>query len=402
MVLRTHVPSTLCTVPILIVLVAGCNLGNVAGEGALTDASAIVESLGVTIEGGDHHEAPPLLVHETIDASGAQREFRETFEFANSSEAAVTVTLRNVSCTCFKVLVGVKAIKRGDRFCIDAQDRAKVTFCYRPDRAPRDYSYHAEFAVKRLDGALQRVLVQWNVKVIADVEVNPPAVCHRFGKSDDDAVDRNLHIRRVTRTSGSAPCRMEFLDMPPEVEVLEAHERDSRLLGGHRAGRQDFWVQEWEAQVRLHCTDDVGTDARNQAFRIGFCQPDGLMAATHSVPVAMRRGYGIEHPTVVSFGVVAPGASRTKRILLAAADGERFRVTAVKSESLSFDISFADGGKETRQWLDCTFHAGTDSCSLINKGEIQIQTTHPDARTITLRAIARVAAPREAASGGGG
>jgi hypothetical protein len=319
---------------------------------------------------GAAFEAPAVLLSDVTSST----KLEHVCEFQNLTAAPACVHIENIPCGCLLVwsLTENRQLKKDDSLILTPNGKQAIKFSFSVAPTPELQSHSAQFVVDGAYGREEPLSVRMCIRVLADLVVTPPVLSHAFVFSDPLLVEKTITIRRIVRSEGEPKLGLRLGRLPPDVELTGLVDK-----GGAEA-EGGIWIHTWEAGFALTRSDRLtGTFA--SGFDVLF---DGPQVASRHVPVTLRKQFGIEmKPGTCDFGSVPRAESRSRKMLLVAADEKPFSIEGADSSSPEVAVAVDRSKAATRHWVELTARPA-------KKGEwqaeIRFRTTHPEARTLTL------------------
>jgi hypothetical protein len=316
-------------------------------------------------------QLPALLLSEIPGA----KTIAHRFEIENRSEAPQQVRFQGRSCNCLGLSLPDEAreLKTGDTFALGANERKALQLALQVAARSETQAHTAHFVAVGPGSEEVPLDLRVVVPVLADVTIVPPVVYHEFASSAPATVEKKLLIRRTGRGQVPVPALPQFIDLPPQVELLAVTPTDSEQP------YPELWTQGWKALLVVNTRPSLeSTFAGSFLISLSKSPP-----STTRIPVTLRRCSGVEvNPTSLDFGAVPRGEPCRRKFRLASADEKSFRIVKVESDAASFTPSIEKFASALHHWIDVTFDAREVG---EHRARIVIETTHPDSPRLTVQ-----------------
>jgi len=348
----------LAGVPAAIVLAlsaAGCGHAPAVEEQSLLRAEPATQEL------------PALLLGELTRGTTAGRDVQARFVIKNDSAQPQRLKFVGTSCYCAGLLRHGKKLKNGAELEIAAGGRETVEIVAHVVPQVQTHSFCATLVPQEQTGA-DPLELRFFVPVIADVKFTPEVVLHEFVAKGAEPVEHRVRIERTIRSATSPREECRKLVPPNHVQLVRIEQ-----VAPPRKIEPGLWRVAWNATLKIDSDQRLQGVGQPGTAVVTFTEGNHV-TRTAPLPVILRRRFGIEAARDVHLGFVAPGESRTRKLLISAADQRKFAVRSVHSTSreISAGTTALDGA---RHWVDITYHAA-QSGKL--RSEVELETDHPD------------------------
>ncbi len=331
------------------------------GSGCQPDSQAPQFPIHVTNPNRISHA---LLLSEVQQADVPAELLDADFLLENRSSTPQTITLVGKSCSCYGVRLDDAPLELHVPMTLEPSSSRVLRFEVAPPSKAAENSWVVRLA--SIDGQKQELKLSLKVRVYADVRLEPDAIVTSIppdstqpGTRSSSALRHDLTIRRTWRGEKS--------DTPvPSLKGLPTGWGYTRPVVSEEPREVDvgLWQQTWQTAVQFSATplSVVGpaleADSENQEVRLKVTPlevgdsegPMSPQAMRHAVGVhrikasfeanngetvaahgrfVVRAQPGIVGPTVVHWGSITAGESRTRRIMLSASDDRAFTINSV-------------------------------------------------------------------------
>lgn len=243
--------------------------------------------------------------------------------------------------------------------------------------------YMASFEASAVDeGEPKSMVAELHVRSYADVVLQPDVLTHDFSNKDGASARLSFVVTRFGRGDKPEKVKPALIQLPPMVQVVAAQPR-----GAAAEIEPKIWRQSWNIDLAVRPDESLASVAAPHAILVRLAGPTGRTLAEVALPVLLRRVFGIEAPREVHMGIVPPGETRKKRLLVRASDGRPFKIARIRADSCAFEGSEIASRVASSHWLEAVFsskYAGD------NRSRLVIETDHPDAPTVTVELFASV------------
>jgi len=317
----------------------------------------------------------PLLASEVARNAGR---VEAKYALENLSSEPQVVRFEGVSCGCAGLRLGEKELQVGDRVTLAGGGKDCLKLSMRVPLAKSETVISASFTIPAEPGKEESLSVQCRVRVLPDILFRPSVFSCEFRSAQPRVAEKTLKVERVFRADNAVSSPLKVTRIPPQMKVL----RIERTAPASRI-EADLWREFWQISVAFTATEDLQSTAAPTALSISFDSANSPSEQTAECPVILRRAFGIEAPKMVHFGAVPMGQTRTKRLLIRAADEREFELLHIGTDSTALEVSTSTSGCKKYHWLDASYHA---ACPKALCTQILIETSHPDCPKLTIAA----------------
>lgn len=326
-----------------------------------------------------------LLVSEAQTASDAGPLIDTAFVLANPGTHPAEIELAGTGCSCYRVLVGDRAMRSGDRMPLAAGGRTTVRFEPRIPAAPQVTHFRAEFHAIPQRGPATSLPLSCTVRTFADVTVRPDVVAVTLGSAPDRPTPVRVVVEQHVRLPHLADLELDWASLPESIDCvpLQGPEPAVEVVAGLWRVRREY---------ELHCAVQ-NPPASGEPLRLPVVSRSGTkeLGRTECV-LLIRRAAGVEAPRVVHFGRVPPVESRLRRVQLRALDERPFTVTAIESRGGHATATVAGEQPASTLWVEVSLSASSG----VVDDMLVIHTDHPQTPevSIAIRAVGSAAGGR--------
>ena len=184
-------------------------------------------------------------------------------------------------------------------------------------------------------------------------------------------------VKRRTRESAAGPLLVDTVSNFVLPAKITPRSSGAKLLS------DGIYEDEWSVEVELEIPPSGDTATFDGALRF-TAAPE---AAVRSLPILLKRAYGLLAPEVIHFGRLSVGDRRARRIAVTAADGSSFRILHAHCASDAVSVDWADNESRV-QILDLALSPSLE----LDRWEefLELTTSHSQATLkIPLKAVVR-------------
>lgn len=334
-------------------------------------------------ESADANErrTPAVLVSELPPLS-SMRSVGESFDVRALQSGVQTLVLVDTSCHCVDVREGGRRLVLGQSISVTDVRTVYVAGTLR--RHAGEQSFTARFAQHYDDGTTAADPLELRIvaPVYADIELKPASVllnC-RVGNVQDSRVTLTVH--RTYRAESAIKVRPTIQDCPNWIDV------DSiQLCEPAQEFERGVWKETWQVDLHFDHSGMLGATNAPIVATVEFAPRGGGRPVEHELPIVVQRRVGIVAPHSLSVGVVPVGESRSRRLLIRAADDCEFAITRVHVEAPEFVASTTLNIPSVKHSIDVKFVA-TEVGKVPTK--LVIYTTHPEQPEVSIPLFALV------------
>ena len=323
------------------------------------------------------HRLPDILLSELYAKPVTQRLAIGVFGLENRSEVDQVLALQKKSCSCIDVYVDNKLISRGQQFILSPSVSTSLRIESPLSTKPAHHSFSVIIGVPEQNKEDRTVRFRLVAPVYADVELQPSFVRQEFSAADTDSVQRDISVTRTVRDKKLLSEPPKIGGLPPSVEVAGISKPDAL-----REVEPGIWQRSWIIGLNIKPNDELAGTAPQQTAIVGFSGSDDYKENTASLPVIIRRKFGIDAPREIAFGAVVSGQPRTRRLLIRAADDREFEVLGTNSSSAALNANVSLPGANKQHWIDLAFQSEESGKF---RETVVVRTNHPDSPRLEVR-----------------
>ena len=331
------------------------------------DASAIVVSTTHAGEVSVVTRSPALLVSDCGTLGGVlsgELRLSDVPAFLNAER----IYYDGASCGCTSVLLDSTLISVGSEHGIAGGSSVLSTQSVLGRGSVGERSSTVRFRVKSAGGNTTPVVWAHSQRILADAEALPDMLAVTFSAANSPTLKRAVKLTAHTRSPSLPVVAVATADDGAEITAI----RNPTPVTSPEPG---VWRHEWNVEllIRPLPRDNLDADVRRVSLSL-----DGVGRVT--IPVSVRRVFGVEAPSSLHFGTTVARKSVTKRLVLRSCDGRPFRVLPSPPGGV-FSVSKCPDQPGIRQIVDLTYDPkseGEHSDTLI------VRTDHPDSSELSI------------------
>ncbi len=383
---------------VLMLLQAGCSKKSEKG--------LVLVASSVTAPPILRSEAEQVVIPVRIDAP---------VQFENRSGVEQYVTIAKTGCSCYGMATVDSVLKPGERVKVLAGESKSLFFVAKELNAEAEQAFRVGLYVGGSpDGSAtadnEELRADCSMKIVPDLVVEPASiVVDVSGEEERTRMDPKVYPLKVTRVTRGRPVERTGPNLFMAPQLLEA--QPFQLEKPPEEIAPGLWRTMWKTSVELKSLpDEVHENGGRFTFDVEFPEagnpppkkPGSLRDATLptvldvvssvaprrvSGQLIVRRSKGIIAPAQLHFGVITMGSeSRTRRLIMTAADHRPFQVT-VGDVPGRFEADVDSSEPAAQQWATVTF---TPDAAGDIEGVLTLKTSHPDQRELLIKLKARV------------
>jgi hypothetical protein len=349
-------------------------------------------------------DAPPILRSEADQISIPVR-VDAPIRFENRSRVETVFRVSKTGCSCYGMATAESFLKPGEPINVPPGGSKELFFVSKELQGEAEQAFRVGF-----HAGSEELRADASMKIFPDLVLDPASIVIDLPTAGDGAKERGssaLTITRVTRGKPAEHVPPAFSMSPALIEAgPPVPEKPLKEIS------PGLWRAVWKVSVRARqFSDEIREGGGRFAFSFEFPESgdpvststggrprDGqlptILDAVGSHPsrkvtgqLILRRSKGIITPSQLHFGTIPAGSgSRTRRLVLSAADHRPFRVTIGDVPS-QFSASGDSDDPAEQQWISITFEPGAAGD---NEGKLTLKTTHPDQPEVQVTLKARV------------
>ncbi|MBX3442749.1 MAG: hypothetical protein KF774_10095 [Planctomyces sp.] len=370
-------------------------------------------------------ESPPLLVSELADVGSLPVRIDPPLVFRNPSGEETRLTLTGKGCSCYGLTTEAGEWKPEQALSVPGEGQRQFEFLAQIPPARADHRFRAEFQAEQ-NGVAVTLQAAARLRIFDDLEVDPGVLTFDVARppesNAESASDGWMQRFEVRRTTRGRPLDVE----PPEFDGLPpwALAGDWTPPGEPEQAAEGLWRLRWEGMIRVRNPPEDVSDGVRRTVRLTFPADDAPPVAAAALPIGepsprsamtdaaahdarrltdlltsrppreaslelrIVRRQGIVAPGSVHFGVLRPGQSRTRRLVLTAVDGLAFRLSATDPIE-GVQVEMSEAGAAPQHWVTVTLTPSEGARGDIRE-TLLLSTDHPHHPrvSITLRGLA--------------
>ncbi|MFO1007873.1 MAG: hypothetical protein U0929_18075 [Planctomycetaceae bacterium] len=335
-----------------------------------------------SVECLDPKQSKTWLLSEVDETFKSQPNAAFRFPIANRTDHPITVRVRSIGCSCYRVKHGETRLKVDDPVEIGAG--ATEVFSLSPPRpafdSASDYSFSLEYEAK--PGAPTSVInCQGVLNSIADVRVNPTVLTAEF-VHDSPAQAVLMEVTRTARVRGDATAPIVTRGWPEGTQVDEpvAIGEVTQVLDG-------LWKQTWRVTARVPKPSLTANPQEVWPIQVSGTRPD---SPQNQAQLMIRFRSGLSGPRLVHLGDVQVGQSVTRRVQILARDEQPFRILGPSDPNEVLSLSSESSSASKAHWSNLTMNAREPGDF---RQVMQVVTDHPQQANLAIEVRAHIVSP---------
>ena len=396
-----RLPPVRCLAPGLVVLF----VSGLVGCGGQRSGSVVLATPSVS--------APSILRSEA-EQIGAPVRVDAPLRFENQSDEDQFIAVSRTGCSCYGMATKEFLLQPGEKLKIPRRGTRELFFVTQLVDGEGAQGFRVGFTIGGIDvatgpAANEELRAECSMKVLPDLVVEPSLLVVDLPAEGEASAGRTFEIS-VQRVTRGRPEKMEPPQLMMKPELLKAE--PFRQVGEPGEVEPGLWRVEWKGTLQLgELPADIVADGGRFPFSVEFPEqheppvrrnrprPEDAMPTVLDVVVdqgdrrvsgqlVLRRSAGVIAPGEIHFGVVPSGETRTRRLVLTAADQSPF-VAKVEKAPAGVAVEFDSTEPAAQQWVSLTFAA--DSPGEVDE-QLEVSTSHPEQPLVRVRLKAKVTA----------
>ncbi len=317
-----------------------------------------------------------FLESEVRNRNSGGEQLDVPFRIKNDSRSSVAIRLEHLSCGCFNLLYRGRPFLQGAEVRLPAGEETVFSI---PHRSPAGGSktYTADLSVLSDEQeSLPGIRLTYKIQVEPNLVFHPNSILQQFA-AEETVKKATVLVKRRTRESAAGPLLVDTVSNFVLPAKITPRSSGAKLLS------DGIYEDEWSVEVELEIPPSGDTATFDGALRF-TAAPE---AAVRSLPILLKRAYGLLAPEVIHFGRLSVGDRRARRIAVTAADGSSFRILHAHCASDAVSVDWADNESRV-QILDLALSPSLE----LDRWEefLELTTSHSQATLkIPLKAVVR-------------